>query len=123
MFRVSFFVVLWEMRIHYWGGAAWGAVVFLASLAVWWNGLVWWDALSVSPEEASNALTFDPPFLSGEQSWILPGASREFTFKLKNSESNVVQIDELRFSSSYASGSISGKNQLPVRIPYLSKLQ
>lgn len=105
------------MRIHYWSGAACGGVIFVASFVVWWNGLVWWDALSVSPEEASYALTFDPPFLSGEQSWILPGASREFTFKLKNSESNEVRIDELRFSSSCASGSISGKNQFPVRIP------
>ncbi|MFO1041886.1 MAG: hypothetical protein U0941_08885 [Planctomycetaceae bacterium] len=112
-----FWVVFCEMRVHYWNGAAWGGFSFVVASCVWWNGIIWWDALSVSREESTHALTFDPPFLSGEQAWILPGDSQEFTVTLKNTESNEVWIDDLRFSCSCASGSINGKRQFPVRIP------
>ncbi len=98
------------MSTRYWNGVAGGALIFLAVSAVWWN------AWSASSEGSSPALVFDPPFVGGAQRWILPGASQEFAILLRNSASNEVRIEELRFSCPCASGTIAGKNQLPVRI-------
>ena len=99
------------MRASYWSGVAAGVLIFVAASAVWWSGRI------VSREGSSPALVFDPPFVGASQPWILPGASREFSVRLRNLAPHEARIEELRFSCPCASGTIAGVNRRPMRIP------
>jgi hypothetical protein len=97
----------------YWRGVALGLLVVVAAIATLW---IWPRLHGRGLSPAETALVIDPPFVDLTNSWILPGASREFKVALRNRSGQAVWIDELRFTCPCASGALLDGARLPVKL-------
>lgn len=93
------------MRIAYWSGFAAAAMIFLC---------IFYSIRG--PGLPNRLLSIDQRFVDLSIPWLLPGQTRSFSTQLTNHSTSEAMISELQFSCPCATGTISGSEQMPVKV-------